>query len=62
MRRTAPRSTGAIFAWPLVLGIACLVGLILGLTGDGWRDLFAWLLLGAMPLVLLLAWLRRRRT
>ncbi|WBY16744.1 hypothetical protein PF049_00825 [Erythrobacteraceae bacterium WH01K] len=52
----------AIFAWPLALGIACLAGLVLGLTGDGWRDLAAWLLLGAMPLVILAASLRHRGT
>ena len=59
--RRLPRQRGnlAIFAWPLLLGIAAIAGLVLGLTGSGWRDSAAWLLLGAGPLVIIAAWMRR---
>lgn len=60
MSRVSRQSTGRIFLWPLVLGVATLAGLILGLTGDGWRDIAAWLLLGLCPLVILGALLRRQ--
>lgn len=49
------------FGWPLGIGVASLAGLVLGLTGDGWRDLAAWLLLGIAPAIVLAAWLRRDR-
>lgn len=50
-----------IFAWPLLLALASLAGLILGLTGDGVRDMLAWLLLGTVPVAVATAWLRRIR-
>tara|TARA_R110002072_G_scaffold22383_15_gene78165 strand:+ start:4597 stop:4803 length:207 start_codon:yes stop_codon:yes gene_type:complete len=59
MSRISRQTTARIFLWPLALGVASLAGLILGLTGDGWRDIAAWLLLGLCPLVILGALLRR---
>jgi|GEM_PF-408382 len=55
-RRT--RSIGAIFAWPLLIGMLSLVGLVIGLTGDGARDLIAWLLLGSTIVAIAIAILR----
>lgn len=51
----------AIFAVPLLLALASLVGLVVALTGDGWRDAISWALL-AIP-VLAVGWaMRVRRT
>lgn len=58
-RRT--RSAGAIFAWPLLIGVLSLVGLVIGLTGDGARDVIAWLLLGSTILAIAIAILRARK-
>ena len=59
-RPTRRRSNAQVFAWPLLFGLASLLGLVLGLTGDGLRDLACWVLLGLAPLVILAALLRRR--
>ena len=59
--RPRRRSPARVFAWPLALAAASLAGLLLGLTGGGWRDLLAWGLLGAAPLTVFAAWLRRDR-
>jgi hypothetical protein len=59
-RFTQRRSNLEVFAWPLVLGLASLLGLVLGLTGDGVRDLACWALLGLAPLVIIGALLRHR--
>lgn len=50
-----------ILVWPLALALASLGGLILGLVGDGLPDVASWLLLGTLPLIIALAWLRRDR-
>ncbi|MBJ7500440.1 MAG: hypothetical protein JHC57_11875 [Sphingopyxis sp.] len=51
----------AIFAVPLLLALASLVGLVVALTGDGWRDAISWALL-AIP-ILAAGWaMRARRT
>ena len=53
------RTIGQIFAVPLLLALATLVGLVVGLTGGGTRDLLAWLLL-ILPLAAIAwAWARR---
>jgi hypothetical protein len=44
-RRVAPQSLSQIFAVPGIVLAATLTGLIAGLTGDGWRDTAASLLL-----------------
>ena len=60
-RRPARRNSNArVFAWPLMIGLASILGLVLGLTGDGFRDLACWVLLGLAPLVIMVALLRRR--
>ena len=46
------RRSRTIFAVPAAIGAASLLGLFLGLTGDGLGDLFAWLLVGLAPLTL----------
>ena len=58
-RLTRQRGNLAIFAWPLLLGIATITGLVLGLTGSGWRDSAAWLLLALGPIAIAVAWVRR---
>lgn len=58
--RTSRRQTTAqVFAWPAAIGCAAIAGLVLGLTGDGLRDLAAWLLVGIAPLTIIAALLRR---
>ena len=37
-----------IFRWPLVIGVASLVGLVSALIGDGWYDALSWGLLGGL--------------
>lgn len=39
-----------VFGIPLLLAICSLVGLVSALTGDGWRDIVAWIAL-AVPLL-----------
>ena len=59
--RHKPRNTLLqTFAIPLTLAIATVAGLILGLTGDGWRDLASWLLLIVSLLPIRAAFARRR--
>jgi hypothetical protein len=61
MKRQQPRSTLSVLTKPLALAVLSISGLVLGLTGDGWRDVFAVLLL-ALPLILFLThWARRSR-
>ncbi len=55
------RSLRAIFAVPAAIALLCLVGLIVALTGDGWRDAVAWVALG-LPVAAILWALRARRT
>lgn len=59
-RLTRRRTNAQVFAWPLALALASLLGLISGLTGDGIRDLICWVLLGLVPLVIIGALARRR--
>ncbi len=53
------RRLRAIFAVPAAIGAASLLGLFLGLTGDGLGDLFAWLLVGLAPFIIAAVLLRR---
>ena len=57
MSRARPLS--AIFAVPLVIFVLGLAGLVIALTGDGWRDGVAWAALLAP--VLAVAWARHAR-
>lgn len=53
------RPTRTIFAVPAAIGAASLLGLFLGLTGDGLGDLLAWLLVGLAPFTIAVLLLRR---
>lgn len=48
---TRPRASAnglwATFAWPLAIFLIGLAGLVVALTGDGWRDAASWLALAA---------------
>lgn len=59
MNRARPLS--AIFAWPLAIFVTGLAGLIIALTGDGWRDAAAWAALAA-PIAAAVWAMRARRT
>lgn len=59
MNRSRPLS--AIFAWPLVIFVIGLAGLIIALTGNGWRDAAAWAALAA-PVAAVVWSMTRRRT
>ncbi|MFL9841630.1 hypothetical protein ABS767_11705 [Sphingomonas sp. ST-64] len=58
-RRIPRRGAAAVLAMPAMLVLASLAGLILGLTGDGWPDIAASLLLALPILFFLRSWLRR---
>lgn len=53
-----PQSLRRIFAVPLLLALLSIAGLVVALTGDGWRDAAAWIALG-IP-VLVVGWAMRR--
>ena len=53
------RTPSAIFAVPLLIGIALIAGLVFGLTGNGAGDVLAWVLVGLAPLTLFYGLLRR---
>ncbi|WP_337189095.1 hypothetical protein [Phenylobacterium sp.] len=57
--KPGPRSLWAIFAAPIAIGVASVVGLVVALTGDGLRDVASWLAL-AVP-VAATAWALRAR-
>jgi hypothetical protein len=63
MSRASPRkerqSLSRIFGIPAAMAVSSLAGLILALTGDGWRDVLAALLLLAPLFLFARAWLRR---
>ena len=51
------RSTWAI---PIALALLTILGLIVALTGDGWRDMVAWIALGAPVIATIIAFATRR--
>ena len=55
----AKNSIRQVFAWPLVLAIASLIGLLSALIGDAAWDGISWAMLGAP--VLVMAWYGFRR-
>ena len=57
--RKTRQSLTSIFAAPIMLALASLVGLILALTDDGWQDLLSALLLFIPIGVLFRAWMRQ---
>ncbi len=57
--KVPPQSLGRIFMVPLIIAALGLTGLILGLTGDGWRDNIAWALVGLPILFFVRDWRNR---
>lgn len=55
-----PRRLSDILAWPLALFLAGVLGLVIALTGDGWRDAAAWAALSTSVLVVVWTTLTRR--
>ncbi|WP_114392271.1 hypothetical protein [Oleisolibacter albus] len=58
MKRQRDRSTWMVFRWPALLAVVSISGLTCALLGDGMADILSWLLLGSLPLVMAIAWLR----
>lgn len=54
------RSTGSVFGMPLAIFFTGLAGLIIALTGNGWRDAVAWAAL-AIPVATVVWAMRARR-
>jgi hypothetical protein len=52
------QSAWEIFRWPLLLGLASVVGLVSALVGDGFYDVVSWSCLGLTLLVVIAAWRR----
>ncbi|MBB3034876.1 hypothetical protein [Alteriqipengyuania lutimaris] len=61
MSARRPHSNLAIFAWPILIGAASLLGLVVGLTGEGARDIAAWSLLGSTLVAIAISWRRATR-
>jgi hypothetical protein len=57
--RSARRSLVRVFALPLLLFAASIAGLVIGLTGDGGRDIAASSLLFLPLLAAAIAWRRQ---
>lgn len=57
--RIGPQSVSRILTTPLLLAVASLVGLVLGLTGEGWRDALSAILVFLPLAVFARHWLRR---
>lgn len=60
MRASRSRSLTAIFGVPLAICVTGLAGLVIALTGDGWRDAAAWAAL-AVPIAAVVWAMRARR-
>ncbi|MEH6306274.1 hypothetical protein RYH73_11510 [Olivibacter sp. CPCC 100613] len=43
---------------PIVLSIACTVGLLTALVGDDIWDVLSWLLLGSLPAIIVYYWIK----
>ncbi|WP_298287484.1 hypothetical protein [Novosphingobium sp.] len=61
MSRPRPQTTRTILALPLLLAALALAGLVLGLTGDGWRDVLSVALLALPCALFVIHWRRRTR-
>ena len=55
------RNTLDVFAWPILIAVLSLIGLIAGLTGEGFRDTAAWVLIGSTIVTIAIAFWRARR-
>lgn len=61
MSKTRQNGLRTIFAVPLLLAAASIVGLVVALTGDGWRDAASWAALG-IPLLAVIWAMKARRS
>ena len=61
-QRPPAQRASAILAVPLALAALTLAGLVIGLTGDGWRNLAACLLAGLPLFILVRAWAGAKRS
>lgn len=52
--------TRSTFAVPIALALLSLAGLVLALTGDGWRDALAWAALSVPAIAV--GWAAARRS
>lgn len=59
-RKRHARDLREIFAWPLAIFAIGIAGLVIALTGDGWRDGLSWLALAA-PVAAVVWAMRNRR-
>ena len=53
------RSLGQVYLWPLVIGVASVLGLVSALVSDGIGDALSWALLAVPVAVGLIQWQRR---
>ncbi|MDF1686710.1 MAG: hypothetical protein ACJAXQ_001216 [Parvibaculaceae bacterium] len=59
MKRSSTVQSGwQIFRWPLVLGIANLIGLGCALVGNGWLDALSWACLGGAAILCAVLYVR----
>jgi uncharacterized membrane protein YjjP (DUF1212 family) len=59
-QRLPAQTAGRVLAAPLLLALGSLAGLVIGLTGGGWRDALCAVLV-ALPLIVLAHFWRHRR-
>jgi hypothetical protein len=59
MNARGRQSLGRMFAWPVAIALASLIGLISALAGDGIEDVVAWI--GLTLPVAAVAWAMRGR-
>lgn len=59
-RPVGRQSLWTVFAWPIAIGGLSVSGLVVALTGDGWRDILSWIGLAAAVLPLPWALAARR--
>lgn len=48
-----------VFRWPLLLGVATVIGLVSALVADGWGDALSWVLL-SLPMAVSLWYIYRK--
>ncbi len=54
--RVPTRPILTVLAWPLALAVLQLAGLVIGLTGKGWRDALSAALVGASIIIFAGRW------
>jgi uncharacterized membrane protein YjjP (DUF1212 family) len=58
-RRRVRQTIGQMFLWPALIALATAAGLILALTGDGWRDVLGAALIASSLAAMVHGWRRR---